>query len=322
MLESDPITEQLINLARKTKYGLDAFLSETIEETIIDGTAIRLRNFHLDLDGLGLPRTRDLHKSLAQFLLDYAIPRTKILEAYEEFSHSKSSAKILELSDQARSLFTQVTKTGECGELLLFAICEQILSLPLVISKMNLKTDTEIHFHGADGVYAGLNENNKLVLFWGESKIYSDRSQAAEDCYSSMAKLLIPQAGDPDEQDRDLELLRDYSDLGDPELTKQFQEWLQKDNPAFNDVDFGGVCLIGFDEKEYPNKPKIKDSKALHNAISKKISSYNKTISHYTEKHSVSSFQLISVCIPIPSAEDFRKQFLEIVLKKKEDSNS
>lgn len=318
MLEENPIIEELFKLARKTEHGLGAFLTETVEESIIEETSVRFRTFHLSLDSRGLPRTRDLHRALAHHILDYAIPRTKIEDAHNSYLSNKSTVKIIELEQRARALFSKVFNTGECGELLLFTLCEQLLGLPLVIAKMNLKTDNQVHFHGADGVYAGVNKSKKLVLYWGESKIYSDRSQAAEDCFSSISKLLLPNAGDPDEEERDLELLRDYSDLGDPTLTETFRKWLEKDNPAYNDLDFGAVCLIGFNEDEYPQEPKKKDNEALKMSISSKIKAYKKTISHYTNKHKIKNFDLISICLPIPSAEDFRSQFLEFVLNTKE----
>ena len=36
------------------------------------------------------------------------------------------------------------------------------------------KTDPRMHYHGADGVYAGVTDDGMLKLYWGESKIYKD----------------------------------------------------------------------------------------------------------------------------------------------------
>lgn len=316
MLDHDPIAQQLLDLPRTTQHGISAFLIEVPEEFVIDGTSVRLRTFHVALDRAGRPRTRDLLKAVSNHVLDYAIPRSRILEAKDELSSTGSTSKIVQLSHEARNLFTSLPKTGEGGELLLFTLCEQVLKLPLVIAKMNLKTDTEMHFHGADGVYASINESQNLILYWGESKIYNDRTKGASDCFDSIAKLLSPEYGDPDEEQRDLELLRNYSDLGNPELTNKFQDWLQSDNPDFNDVEFGGVCLIGFDDESYPSNPYEMNNSSLKKAIQNKLKNYSETISYYTKKHSLSAFNLITICIPIPSSEDFREQFLEIIGKK------
>jgi hypothetical protein len=47
---------------------------------------------------------------------------------------------------------------------------------------MDLKTDTRLHYHGADGVYAGVTPEGLLKLYWGESKIYKDAGAAIRDC--------------------------------------------------------------------------------------------------------------------------------------------
>ena len=39
---------------------------------------------------------------------------------------------------------------------------------------MDLKTDTAVHYHGADGVYARVTDDGIIKLFWGESKVYGE----------------------------------------------------------------------------------------------------------------------------------------------------
>ena len=87
---------------------------------------------------------------------DYAIPRAQLAKAKARDAKYNSTAAVAALVEQARRSFTDVAKTGEGGEMLLFLLAERFLKLPQILCKMDLKTDTRMHYHGADGVYAGV----------------------------------------------------------------------------------------------------------------------------------------------------------------------
>ncbi len=74
--------------------------------------------------------------------------------------------------------------------MLLYLLAERFLGLPQVLCKMDLKTDSRMHYHGADGVYASVTEEGLLKLFWGESKIYADATDAIRDFLKSLAPFL------------------------------------------------------------------------------------------------------------------------------------
>ena len=118
---------------------------------------------------------------------DYAIPRTKLAKAKARDIKYNSTEAVTALVEQARRSFTDLAKTGEGGEMLLFLLAERFLKLPQVLCKMDLKTDTRMHYHGADGVYAGVTPEGMLKLYWGESKIYKDAATAIKDCLASLA---------------------------------------------------------------------------------------------------------------------------------------
>jgi hypothetical protein len=46
-----------------------------------------------------------------------------------------------------------------------------------------------MHYHGADGVYAGVTPEGMFKLYWGESKLYKDAATAIKDCLASVAPL-------------------------------------------------------------------------------------------------------------------------------------
>jgi hypothetical protein len=147
---------------------------------------------------------------------DYAIPRSKLAEAKARDRRFNSTEAVAELVERAKRSFTDLTNTGEGGEMLLFLLAERFLKLPQILCKMDLKTDNRMHYHGADGVYAGVTPEGILKLYWGESKVYGDASSAIRDCFNSLAPFLIEPEHEEAERESDLILLSDKADLSNP----------------------------------------------------------------------------------------------------------
>ena len=121
-------------------------------------------------------------------LADYAIPRSKMAQAKERDQKHNSTRAVMGLFHEARATFTDLAKTGEGGELLLFLLAERFLVSPRSFAKMDLKTDPQMHYHGADAVHAGLTEDGVLKLYWGESKMYQSAADAVRECLRSLAR--------------------------------------------------------------------------------------------------------------------------------------
>ena len=92
---------------------------------------------------------------------------------------------------------------------------------------MDLKTNSQMHVHGADGLHVGVDtEAKRLVLYWGESKIYANATDAIRKCLSSLAPMLRTDENGSGPADRDLQLLRRYADLDDADLEEAFRHFL------------------------------------------------------------------------------------------------
>ena len=178
---------------------------------------------------------------------DYAIPRSKLAEAKARDAKYNSTEAVTALVEQARRSFTDLVKTGEGGEMLLFLLAERFLKLPHILCKMDLKTDPRLHYHGADGVYAGVTEQGMLKLYWGESKVYKDVVAAIRDCLTSLAPFLVEPEHEEAERERDLVLLSDKADLSDPTLTEALKRYFDKNSTQSKRVQYCGVALVGFD---------------------------------------------------------------------------
>lgn len=195
--------------------------------------------------------------------------------------------------------------------MLLFLLAERFLKLPHILCKMDLKTDTRMHYHGADGVYAGVTSDGTLKLYWGESKVYSDPSSAIRDCLSSLSPFLIEPESEDAERERDLMLLSDKADLSNPILTAALRKYFDKSSPMSKRVQYCGVALVGFDASFYPKD----EAKAVADQISEasraELSGWSKRIGERIKLEKLDQIEIELFCVPLPSAEGFRAAFLK-----------
>ncbi|HVA89825.1 MAG TPA: DUF1837 domain-containing protein, partial [Chloroflexota bacterium] len=200
--------------------ALDVHLALIERDVLIDGHSVKIHCHCLTVDGNGRVQPRRLAEFMRNAVADYAIPRSKLAEAKARDLKYHSTEAVTALVEQARRSFTDLAKTGEGGEMLLFLLAERFLKLPQILCKMDLKTDTRMHYHGADGVYAGVANDGMLKLYWGESKIYKDAMAAIGDCLASLAPFLVEPEHEDAKRERDLILLSDKADLSNPDLTE------------------------------------------------------------------------------------------------------
>jgi Cap4 SAVED domain len=280
-------------------------------DVVIDGHAVKIHCHCLTVDGNGRVQPRRLAEFMRNTVADYAIPRSQLAKAKARDDKYNSTEAVAALVEQARRSFTDLAKTGEGGEMLLFLLAERFLKLPQILCKMDLKTDTRMHYHGADGVYAGVTADGKLKLYWGESKIYKSVADAIKDCLVSLAPFLLEPEHEGAERERDLVLLSDKADLNDPTLTDALKRYFDKNSIMSKRVQYCGIALIGFDASFYPNEP----AKAIADEIAKAaragLESWRVTIGKHLKAEKLEQVEIELFCLPLPSADDFRAAFLK-----------
>jgi hypothetical protein len=185
--------------------------------------------------------------------------------------------------------------------MLLFILGEVLLGLPQLFCKMSVKTSGQVHYHGADGIHAGISADGKLELYWGESKLHKDFNSGANDCMNSLSPFLN-RDGDTDHED--LLLLQTHLDLHNPKYTTAIKTILDKDNPAFNDVRYCGLCFIGFDKDLY-------SAATTEAIINQSCEDWKKSISKKLKVKKLDGFHIHFFCLPFVSVEAFRNRFLE-----------
>lgn len=303
-LPNTGLSQALLNLARGDRSDLAALLHDVEVHASIDGTKVTCHCHSIRVDRAGRPRVDELTNALCESALDFAIPRSEIERARERDAATGSTRQIARLLNQARGLFTDLVNSGEGGELLLFVLGETFLRLPQVMCKMSLKTNPRMHVHGVDGVHAGVDPAaGQLALYWGESKIYQDATTAIRDCLASLAPFLTG-AGPTSAATRDLQLLQRATDLNDAALEQALKRFLDPRDPAHLDLEFRGLCLVGFDSDAYPATGAQQD--AVVAAVLAQLPGWKDSIQRRIHAEQLDNFAIHVFCVPFPDVDAFR----------------
>jgi hypothetical protein len=168
-----------------------------------------------------------------------------------------------------------------------------------------------MHYHGADGVYAGVTPDGILKLYWGESKIYKTGATAIRDCLASLAPFLIEPDHEGADRERDLILLSDKADLSNSELTDALKRYFDRSSVLSNRVQYCGVALVGFEAPFYPadNVKAIADD--IVDGARKALADWSDKIGERLLAEKLCDMEIQLFCIPLPSADGFRSAFLK-----------
>lgn len=308
------IKESLDRLIRGDSKNLDAYLLEVCKNQHVDETKTEMHIFMLRLDGNNRPRINDLANFISCCIIDYCIPPEEIAKAKKNDELQNTTLNMMKLYKKAESLFTDLNNTGEGGELLLSIMTQSILKIPQVLCKMPLKTNSKVHYHGADGLYGKYDDSTKkFCLYWGESKLYSDVDQALSKCFDSIKSLLIGEGATGTQRERDLTLFRDNIDFDNEELEDAILSYLNPDDTNYLKLEYRGVCLVGYDEEAYPKdlsgiETEIYD--LIHNRV---VDFKSKMTTRLKNRAPLNEFRLDVFLIPLSDVEEFRTQFLEVI---------
>lgn len=303
--------EDLTSVLTGDPEALDVHLTLVNRDVLLDGHGVRIHCHCLTVDANGRLQPHRLAEFMRNAVVDYAIPASKLAEAKARDHKYNSTEAVAELIERAKRSFTDLANTGEGGEMLLYLLAERFLKLPQILCKMDLKTDTRQHYHGADGVYAGVTPDGILKLYWGESKIYKEASAAIRDCLSSLAPFLVEPDHEGSERERDLMLLSDKADLSDPSLTQALRKYFDKSSVMSKRVEYCGVALVGFDASFYPKEDAKAVATQIVDASRSELSVWVKRVGERLKAERLEQVHIELFCIPLPSADAFRAAFLK-----------
>ena len=307
----------LVSLARGTPNELHSFLGQLEVDIPIANTMTKGHAYFILNDGNGRPRIEALTQELTNFALEYAIPRSKINEAIAELAKTNSPYALNALQRDAKNLFTELDKSGEGGELLLFWFAERVLKLPQIISKMSIKTSSNMHFHGSDGVHADIDPTDGLLrLYWCESKIHASLKKAITATLDSINKFLLLPFSFGGTQDNDIRLINYLGDLGDSQATYALKQFLDPKNPNFCSVKNCAICLVGGTSPSYSSLSGTPQEilNQLDTSLRTELPDW---ISHTQSKIKnlkIEEFIIHVIYVPLPNADDYRVKFKKAII--------
>lgn len=301
----DWFVESIGRLVRGDPGTLDSYLVSVGEDRRMAGTRTTCRCHFVARDGNGRVRIEALAEMLVSQITDYCIPRSRIAEARRLFDETGSTERFNRLQHEAKSLFADVVTSGEAGELLIFLLLERLLGIPQALCKMSLKTNTDIHVHGVDGVHVKALADGRLAVYWCESKIYSDFADATRACLKSIAPYLLDEGFGA--AARDIALLRTNLDSGNPALDDFLVRFFVEDAIEVTMREFRGASLIGFTLSDYPDPGR--SGTAIPDALRTEVDSWFEAVAGRVQNEGVESIELEVFCLPLPAVDQFREAF-------------
>lgn len=311
------MAQALDRLLVGSKGEINSRLAEVVSHVSLTDTQTKCHCYCLKVDGNNNPRLNDLIEYIDERLTEYAIPKKEIDEARAYFNDTGSPAKIQRLRKKAMGLYTDLKKTGEGGEILLYILAQEFLRIPQLISKMSLKTSGQLHYQGADGIHVNFDSaSSTLNLYWGESKMYKNMNDAITKCMESLKGYLLDPLSSSSVHERDLQLITANitANVNDPDLEDALVRYFDKDDDMSNKIVYKGICFIGFDIASYPTSSAIKNTEQIVAELQKEVLDWNATLSKKIKFHKNLEMKEIHVfLLPFPSVAEFRKIYLQML---------
>ncbi len=298
--------------------GLKNLFTEIVTNIKVGETKTSSHCYVLNLDGNNQPRIKDLVEYLADEITRYCIPRKEFESARQKDLEvgAGSSTYVARVVKKAHTLFVKKGIPGEVGELLLYCLLEEILSIPQIFCKMPHKTNTDVHYHGIDGIHASTekrNDKNILALYWGEAKLRGRLSDAVKDAVESLKDFLLSGADPRPVNDRDLQLMRDNLSVLNPELEDALVSYLDRDGQNYGAAIYKGAALVGFDSDHYPTVPNSDTSiELIKEQVTAQLKSWISSLNTQISNHiNLDTFEIHIFLIPFPDVEALKKAFLK-----------
>ena len=299
---------------------------EEIEEKIEFDSSLRIvgRFFYLPFRDKA-PTETEFANFIYHQIMRYCIPRSKIQAAQREYEKTKDERYLFDLHDQARNLFIKSIKErgahlGEPGELIAFIILEAFFNAPQIACKMFLKTSEHMPIHGSDSVHIRMSKDGeKLELFWGEAKMYSNLSAALDQALLSISNFCCQKedVADPRvSRDRDIDIIKDYPDVETEEMKSallKFFDPYQKESNNWKEI---YACMVGFDYSLYNELNNVEESKLSDYFRDKYIEKIKKACQLFEkeikDKH-LEELEFAFILLPFKSLKRFRKEFYKLL---------
>ncbi|MBD9597659.1 DUF1837 domain-containing protein [Ensifer sp. ENS05] len=303
--------------ALKKDYSKLASRIRKLEHTVsCDAHGVILR-LHYPSLRQGHATMEELTDALSHFVVSFALPRSQVsqlMDLYGIMDREDFIQRYDQLSEKARNLFKKANeatnRNGEAGELLLYLLTEWVLAAPQLIAKMSLKTNREMPVHGADGIHARFcPDTQRLLLYWGESKLYSDVSAAITSAVTSIVEALRPE-----KLKHEIDLVQRHVEFAglDGAAKEALLRYLDPFEENYNERHDVITCLVGFDFEAFSalSATDPQGAETAFNALAvAKLSDLAPSISAKLRDSGLIGRPIELFLFPMPSVQKFRDLF-------------
>lgn len=262
---------------------------------------------------------------------DYECVADNLIESVAEYALSwkireKYKDKAMTLSKTARDKFKKAdVNDGELGELLLFCFLEGHLEAPKILSKLELKTSNKLYVNGSDGVHLKKVSDQRYHLVFGESKTYTNLSDAFKNAFKSIYEFKN-EINDKDEEKSGISfergLISSYIEpiMFDDDEEEILNILLYPENKPKSDIrlDDAFSIFVGY-EIDITKEQKELSSDEFPDKIEKKIISqiknYKNEIYELIKKYGLIGYTFYIFIMPFTDIDKNRKKILKRVIE-------
>lgn len=160
---------------------LDLFYNDLCNEALENNNTLNLFTLKVKNNAFSYD---ELINELGNKLCYFALSRKQVDEL-------KQADKFNDLVKKAKAkLKHHADNEGELGEILLYCLLESHLNAPKILTKLELKTNSNDYVKGADGVHLLKLSDTDYQIVLGESKLNSDISKGVYEAFGSISKFL------------------------------------------------------------------------------------------------------------------------------------
>ncbi len=232
----------------------------------------------------------------------------------KQINQLKKDDKLNDLVKKAKAKLKHHTDNeGELGEILLYCLLESHLNAPKILTKLELKTNSNDYVKGADGVHLLKLSDSDYQLILGESKLNSDLKQGIYEAFGSINKLLTSTSKMEFEIDLiNSELVKEAYEEDSYNILKKIIVPSAKEDETYLDYSFG--IFLGFDITITDVELKLSNSDFRTNIrekIKNEIIKAKDSINYQLKKKGYSGYQFYVYVVPFSDLQNKRKDIIK-----------
>jgi len=283
---------------------LDLFYNDLCDEELENRNRLNLFTLKVKNNAFSYD---ELISELGNKLHYFALSRKQI-------NQLKKDDKLNDLVKKAKAkLKHHIDNEGELGEILLYCLLESHLNAPKILTKLELKTNSNDYVKGADGVHLLKVSDCDYQLILGESKLNSDLKKGIYEAFGSIDKLLTSTTKLEFEIDLiNSELVKEAYEENSYEVLKKIIIPSAKEDATYLDYSFG--IFLGFDIEINTDELKLSNSefrKNIRKKIKQEILKAKDSINYQLKKEGYSGYQFYVYVVPFSDLKNKRKDIIK-----------